>query len=96
MKNTLIIITFIVALGCANAQERLFYDTPCDGITTDIQGNLFLFHDDNLERIAADGTKQLNYGEPTFGNIAQVDANIASKLLVYYRENGTIILLNNE
>ena len=96
MKHTLIIITFIVALGCANAQERLFYDTPCDGITTDIQGNLFLFHDDNLERIAADGTKQLSYGEPTFGNIAQVDANIASKLLVYYRENGTIILLNNE
>ena len=78
MKHTLIIITFIVALGCANAQERLFYDTPCDGVTTDIQGNLFLFHDDNLERIAADGTKQLSYGEPTFGNIAQVDANIAS------------------
>ena len=92
----IIIITFTVALGCANAQERLFFDVPCEKITTDIQGNVFLTHGFNLNMLPADGTKPLNYSEPTYGNIAQVDAGIASKILVFYRENGIITLLNNE
>lgn len=46
--------------------------------------------------LSADGTRQLNYSEPTNGNITQVDAGIASKILVFYRESGTIVLLNNE
>ena len=44
----------------------------------------------------ADGTKKRNYSDPTWGNITNVDAGIASKILVFYRESGTIILLNNE
>ena len=96
MKNLItIIITFIVALGCANAQERLF-DLPCNGITTDLQGNVFVTRGTNLDMLSADGTKQLNYSDPTWGNITQVDAGIASKILVFYRESGTIVLLNNE
>ena len=83
-------------MGYANAQERLFSDIPCDNITTDIQGNVFLTHGSNLNMLLTDGTKPLNYSEPTYGNIAQVDAGIASKSLVFYRESGTIILLNNE
>ena len=96
MKQLIIIITFTVALGYANAQERLFFDTPCESVTTDIQGNVFLTQDFNLNMFSADGTKQLNYGEPTYGNIAKVDAGIASKILVFYRESGIITLLNNE
>lgn len=53
-------------------------------------------HGFNLNMLSADGTKQLNYSEPTYGNIAQVDAGIAAKILVFYRENGIITLLNNE
>ncbi|MCR4825847.1 MAG: hypothetical protein K5882_02740 [Bacteroidales bacterium] len=96
MKRFIIIITFTVALCCANAQERLFSDMPCEHITTDIQGNVFLANGSNLNMLPADGAKPLNYSEPTYGNIAQVDAGIASKILVFYRESGTIILLNNE
>ena len=92
----LIIITFTVALGCANAQERLFFDTPCDNITTDIQGNVFLSRGFHLDMLSADGTRMRNYSEPSWGNITQVDAGIASKILVFYRESGVIILLNNE
>ena len=93
---SIIIITFPVALGCAYAQERLFFDIPCENITTDIQGNVFLTHGSNLNMLPADGAKPLNYSEPTYGNIAQVDAGIASKILVFYRETGIITLLNNE
>lgn len=95
MRPFIIIITFIVALGCADAQERLF-DLPCNGITTDMQGNVFVTRGTNLDMLSADGTKQLNYSDPTWGNITQVDAGIASKILVFYRESGTIVLLNNE
>ena len=45
---------------------------------------------------SADDSKRLNYSNPTWGNITCVDAGIASKILVFYRENGTIVLLNNE
>lgn len=96
MKRFIIIITFTVALSCANAQERLFSDMPCENITTDIQGNVFFTHGSNLNMLPANGTKPLNYSAPTYGNIVQVDAGIASKILVFYRESGTITLLNNE
>ena len=95
-KIILLFITIIVALGCANAQERLFSDTPCEYITTDIQGNVFLIHGFNLDMISTDGTRQLNYSDAAFGSISHVDAGIASKILVFYRENGTIVLLNSE
>lgn len=95
MKRIIIIITFIVALGGTNAQERLF-DLPCDRVTTDLQGNVYLSRGSNLDMMSADGTRQLNYSEPTNGNITQVDAGIASKILVFYREGGSIVLLNNE
>lgn len=96
MKPIIIIITFIVALGFVNAQERLFFDSPYESVTTDIQGNVFLSNGFNLNMFPADGAKPLNYSEPTYGNIAQVDAGIASKILLFYRENGIITLLNNE
>ena len=92
---TIIIITFTVALGCANAQERLF-DMPCDGITTDLQGNVFVTRGTNLDMLPADGSKPLNYSEQTNGDITRVDAGIASKILVFYQESGTVMLLNNE
>lgn len=96
MKQLLIIITFTVALGLANAQERLFFNVPSDGITTDIQGNVFLIHGFNLDMRSVDGTRQLNYSDAAYGSISHVDAGIASKILVFYRENGTILLLNSE
>lgn len=96
MKPIIIIITFIATLGSAIAQGELLFRVPCDGITTDLQGNVFVSRDFNLDMLSADGTRQLNYSEPTYGNITQVDAGIASKILVFYRESGTIVLLNNE
>ena len=97
MKQLLIIITFTVALGCANAQERLFSaDNLYESITTDIQGNLYLTSGTSLDFFMPDGKRHLNYSEQTWGNITNVDAGISPKILVFYRESGTITLLNNE
>ena len=94
---SIIIITFTVALGCTYAQERLFFaDKTYESLTTDIHGNLYLSIGSNLDFFTPDGKRQLNYSDPTWGNITNVDANIASKILVFYRENGIITLLDNE
>lgn len=97
MKPIIIIITFTVALGCANAQERLFYaDKSYESLTTDTQGNLYLVSGASLDLYSPDGKRHLNYSDPTWGSITRVDAGIASKILVFYRESGTIMLLDNE
>lgn len=98
----LIIIIFSVALGCANAQERhysyktlSFADNRYESVTSDIQGNLYLIAGSNLDFFSPDESLHLNYSDPSWGNITRVDANIASKILVFYRESGTIVLLDN-
>ncbi len=96
MRKTLLLFLFSVALGCINAQERLFFDHPCENVTTDLQGNVFVTHGATLDMFSANDAKRLNYSEPTHGDITNVDAGIASKILVFYRESGTITLLNNE
>ena len=94
---TIIIITFTVALGSACAQERLFFaDKPCESLTTDIQGNLYLTVGSNLDLFTPDGKSHRNYSDQTWGNITRVDAGISPKILVFYRESGVIVLLDNE
>ena len=97
MKHLIsIIIIFSVALS-VSAQERLFFtDKLYESVTTDLQGNVFLSMGSTLDTYTADGIKRLNYSDPTWGNISRVDAGIASKILVFYQESGTILLLNNE
>ena len=97
MKHLLtIIMTFTVALS-AHAQERLFFaDKPYKSMTTDIQGNLYLWFESNLDFFTPDGKRHQNFSDQTWGSITKVDAGIASKILVFYRESGTIVLLNNE
>ena len=98
MKHPItIIITFLVALGCANAQERLsFTEKPYECVTTDNQGVVYLFMDASLDTYTPKGELLRNFSEPTWGDISSVDAGITTKILVFYREGGTILLLNNE
>jgi len=102
MKKFLLII-FSVALSCANAQERhysyktlSFANNLYESVTSDIQGNLYLTSGTHLDFFTPDEKRHLNYSDQTWGNITRVDVGIPSKILVFYRESGTIILLNNE
>ena len=61
-----------------------------------MQGNVFVTRGTNLDLLSADGKRHLNFSNQTWGNITKVDAGIASKILVFYRESGTILLLDNE
>ena len=92
----IIIITLTVALSL-QAQERLFFtEKPYEHVTTDIQEVVYLYDGSSLDSYTPKGQRLRNYSEQTAGNITTVDAGIASKILVFYRESGTITLLNNE
>lgn len=97
MKQFISILIIISVALSVSAQERLFFtEKPYESVTTDVQGNLYLTSGSCLDFFTPDGKRHLNYSDPTWGNITRVDAGISSKILVYYRENGTIVLLNNE
>ena len=49
-----------------------------------------------MDMVTPNRARQLNYGDPSWGIISKVDANIASKILVFYQESGNIVLLDNE
>lgn len=70
--------------------------SPCESVTTDLQGNLFVTNGASLDKFTVDGNKRWNYSNPSYGEITRVDAGIASKILIFFRENGIIMLLNNE
>lgn len=97
MKQFISILIIISVALSVSAQERLFFtEKPYESVTTDVQGNLYLTSGSCLDFFTPDGKRHLNYSDPTWGNITRVDAGISPKILVYYRENGTIVLLNNE
>lgn len=97
MKQFISILIIISVALSVSAQERLFFtEKPYESVTTDVQGNLYFTSGSCLDFFTPDGKRHLNYSDPTWGNITRVDAGISPKILVYYRENGTIVLLNNE
>lgn len=97
MKQFISILIIISVALSVSAQERLFFtDKTYESVITDVQGNLYLASGSCLDFFTPDGKRHLNYSDPTWGNITRVDAGISPKILVYYRENGAIILLNNE
>lgn len=97
MKQLITIIIILSVALSVSAQERLFFaDKLYESVTTDLQGNVFLTMGSTLDSYTADGVKLQNFSDPTWGSISRVDAGIASKILVFYQESGTVLLLNNE
>lgn len=97
MKQLITIIIILSVALSVSAQERLFFaDKLYESVTTDLQGNIFLTMGSTLDSYTADGVKLQNFSDPTWGSISRVDAGIASKILVFYQESGTVLLLNNE
>ncbi|MCR4964240.1 MAG: hypothetical protein K6A41_01135 [Bacteroidales bacterium] len=85
----------IVALN-ALAQERPFILQPYEQFTTDIQENIYCWNNDRLDLYSPDGKLRLHYSNPKMGEISKVDAAIPTKVMIYYEEANSIILLNNK
>ena len=97
MKRQISLLIFIVALGSCFAQERpSFIDTRCENFTTDIQDNIYIWRESTLEKYSSEGEFLCAFSSPAFGDIAVVDASTPSKVLVFYKEGGIILFLDNK
>lgn len=96
MKKILFII-LIVALNVSYAQERhSFISVPAEHFTTDIQENLYIYNGISLQMFNKEGQLLYQYSNPAAGSITSVDASNPAKIVLYYKEAGKIILLNNK
>ena len=91
-----IFLTIIVALN-ASAQERhSFISQKYEHFTTDIQENIYGWTSDRLDQYSSEGKLLYHYSNPSMGYISKVDASIPTKIMVYYEESNSIVLLNNK
>lgn len=87
--------TLIIALS-ASAQERSFIPHKYQQFTTDIQELIYAWNNDRLDQYSSDGKLLQHYSNPSMGYISKVDASIPTKIMVYYEESNSIVLLNNK
>lgn len=97
MKKLIIILLLtLFALELLQAQERIaIIDQPYDHFTIDIQENIYLWKDAMVSKYSPTGELISQYSNPTLGTITHVDAKIPSKILVFFKESGTIVLLDH-
>lgn len=97
MKKQLLLIISIVALCTVSAQERpSFNSTTYNQFTTDVQDNLYCWKGTSLDKYSSTGNLLSHFNQMNYGEITSVCANIASKIVVFYKESGTILLLDNK
>lgn len=97
--NKFLCIFLLVALNVAYAQERPSYiikDSLCEGFTLDIQGNLYLWHDSQLDKFSSTGEHLFSYSNPSLGHILNVDAANPLKTMIFFQESGEILFLDNK
>lgn len=96
MRKQVLFFILIVALCAGYAQERpSFKDVHGSHITTDIQDNLYVWEGSSLNKYTPNGELINHYSCTLYGDITSVCATVASKVLVFFQESGTIQLLNN-
>lgn len=97
MKKHLLLFISIVALCTVSAQERpSFNSTTYDHFTTDVQENLYCWKGSSLDKYSNAGKLAYHFSQLQYGEITSVCASIASKTVVFYKESGIILLLDNK
>lgn len=64
--------------------------------TTDYLGNIYVVEDHQIKKYGISGILQETFSNKNYGTIAAIDASNPLRLLVYYRDFGTIMFLDDE
>ncbi len=89
-------ILIIVSLNALAQGRPLILSKTYDAFTTDIQENLYCWKNDGIDMYDASGKLRFHFNDPTLGNIERVDASMPTKIVVFYKEDNSIVLLNNK
>jgi hypothetical protein len=97
LRRILCVLTsIIVALGSLAQERPSFISQKYDLFTTDVQENIYGWTNDRLDQYSSQGEILYHYSNPSMGYISKVDASIPTKIMVYYEESNSILLLNNK
>jgi hypothetical protein len=88
---------FIFMSFISDSGYRLYKTIPATSgnFTSDHLGNLYLINDDILEKYDTMGNLFKTYNDKTLGNISYADVSNPLKVVVFYKEFGEVVYLDN-
>lgn len=98
MKKVLV-FTMLLCLICslqAQTDKAVDIEQAAQTIAVDPQGNIYAIDNSTLYKYAPDGSLLHNYTNNMLGNIASVDVDNPLKIMLFYRDAGAILFLNDK
>lgn len=98
MKKKLILIILLAMICAAQAQtfETVVIEQAAQQIAVDPQGNIYAVNDATLYKYSPDGTLLCTYNDNLLGHIASIDVGNPLKIMLFYRDGGCILFLNDK
>ncbi|MBS1647837.1 MAG: hypothetical protein JST67_10900 [Bacteroidetes bacterium] len=99
MKNPFFALFLVLVLASFSADDgfkNLFsVKNTSDFFTTDNIGNSYLINDEEIKKYNQTGDLLKIYSNKTIGKITQIDASNPLRILVFYKDFATIIILDD-
>jgi hypothetical protein len=98
MKRLLFITLILTLISVSHAQtsDTVSISQNADLMAIDPQGCLYIVNNSTLYKLQLDGTLQYTYTNNILGSIASIDVDNPLKIMVFYRDAGTILFLNDK
>lgn len=95
----ILLMTLLLCMMGAKAQQPstpVVIEQIAQSIAVDPQGNIYAVNDATLYKYAPDGTLLYTYNENLLGHISSIDVDNPLKIMLFYRDAGFIVFLNDK
>ena len=95
----ILLMTLLLYMMGVKAQQPstpVVIEQSAETIALDPQGNIYAVNDATLYKYAPDGTLLYTYNDNMLGHISSIDVDNPLKIILFYRDAGFIIFLNDK
>ena len=95
----ILLMTLLLCMMGAKAQQPstpVVIEQIAQSIAVDPQGNIYAVNDATLNKYAPDGTPLYTYHDNLLGHISSIDVDNPLKIMLFYRDAGFIVFLNDK
>ncbi|MBO4655015.1 MAG: hypothetical protein J5644_05685 [Bacteroidales bacterium] len=98
MKKTLVFVLLLTLICNAKAQtdEAVIIQQASQSIAIDPQGCIYAVNDATLSKYNSNGELLYSYTNNLLGDIASIDVDNPLKIMLFYRDAGSIVFLNDK
>ena len=99
MKHLVVIVTLLFAYTCnmfAQTSDAMVIEQAAQIIAVDPQGYIYAVNDVTLYKYAPDGTLLYTSNNSMDGHIASIDVDNPLKIMLFYRDAGSIVFLDDK